>query len=85
VSVGCAAQSYTFLGMLRSVGQMLGNFLLPSLLGGVSRKYVQVTAVANLTGMERLAAMAAAGKLKVPIDSHWEMEDALKVSSRNEG
>ena len=79
VTVGPSVPSYTVSNMFCSVGQMIKNFLLPPILGGVARLYLQVTGIANLKDMGRLAEMAREGNLKVPIDSCWEMEDALKV------
>jgi hypothetical protein len=79
VTVGPAPPKYTMASMLYTVGQMLSNMLWPRLLGGVNRPYVQAAGIANLLDMERLARMATEGKLKVPIDSCWDLEDVLKV------
>lgn len=67
--------------MLYAVFMMALNGL-PSLLpGNRQRKYVQVNAAVTVGAMEKLGSLVEAGKLKVPIDSCWEMGDALKVRS----
>lgn len=58
---------------------MIDNALRPRFLGGVDRKWVQVNAISNSKQLEQLSALVTEGKLKVPIDSIWDMEDGLKV------
>ncbi|KAH7379791.1 zinc alcohol dehydrogenase [Cadophora sp. MPI-SDFR-AT-0126] len=82
VSVGPAMPTYSMGAILYSIGQMASNFLWPRFLGGPNRPYVQFAATATREEMERLANMVRDGKLKVPIDSCWEMEDALKAYER---
>jgi NADPH:quinone reductase-like Zn-dependent oxidoreductase len=79
VSVGPSVPRYTISNMIYSIGQMMRNFLLPPLLGGVDRPYLQVTAIANQKDLKRLAQMVIDRKLRVPLDSSWELKDALKV------
>ncbi|KAG9237156.1 hypothetical protein BJ875DRAFT_370559 [Amylocarpus encephaloides] len=79
VNIGPSAPSYTFGDMLYVLGQMAKNFLLPPWLGGVGRPYIQITAIPNLQDFERLAVMVEEGKLKMSIDSTWELKDALKA------
>lgn len=62
---------------------MVMNSLTSFLPGAGQRKYLQVNAAVNLEAMEKLWAVVEQGKLRVPIDSCWEMEDALKVRLYN--
>jgi hypothetical protein len=66
--------------MIYSIGQMVKNLFQPPALGGVNRQYRQVTGISNQKDLKRLAQMATDGVLKVPLDSSWELKDALKVS-----
>lgn len=82
VTVGPMMKTYSFGNMFYSVVLMAKNALLsalPTYLGGVGRKYVQVAAFTNLEVLERLAKLFDDGVLKTPIDSSWKMEDALQV------
>lgn len=60
---------------------MFKNTLQPIWLGGVPRKYVRVTGLVTPQRLRELGKLVEEGKLKVPIDSCWEMQDAQKVSS----
>lgn len=40
---------------------------------------MQVNAAVNLEGLVGLRSMVEQGKLKIPIDSCWDMKDALQV------
>ncbi|KAH6720691.1 oxidoreductase [Leptodontidium sp. MPI-SDFR-AT-0119] len=82
VTVGPAMPTYSMGAILHSLGQMASNFLWPRILGGTNRPYVQVSSFVNLKEIQRLADMARDGKLRVPIDSCWEMEDGLKGYER---
>lgn len=79
VTVGIAFEAYTYGSMLVAVSRMLKNALWPRLLGGPSRKYIQVASFVDLEGLERLSKYGEAGKLRVPIDSVWGLDDVLKV------
>jgi len=79
VTVGIAFASYSISSMLYACSCMLQNMLWPRLLGGVDRQYVQITAVASLAGLEKLAELAAEDCFEIMVDSFWDMEDALKV------
>ena len=79
VSVGPAMPTYSMSAILYSLGQMASNFLWPRLLGGPNRPYIQVATTSTLEEMQRLAYLVQEGKLRVPTDSCWDMEDALKV------
>ncbi|KAK0113515.1 zinc ion binding [Cadophora gregata] len=82
VNVGPAMPTYSMRAILYSIGQMASNFLWPRFLGGPNRPYIQFAATATQDEMQRLAAMVREGKLKVPIDSCWDMEDVLKAYER---
>ena len=79
MTVGPAPPDYGLWGLLSTMGTMMSNVLWPTWLGGVNRPYLSARALSNLTDLERLSKLAAEGKLKVPIDSVWDLEDALKV------
>jgi NADPH:quinone reductase-like Zn-dependent oxidoreductase len=79
VTVGPRAHSYTYVGMLSTIGTMIKNAFLPRVFGGVSRSYIQVTAAASLAAMQDLAKMVAEGTLKVHVGFSVGMEDAQKV------
>ena len=53
--------------------------LWPRLLGGVNRPYVQVTALASLASLEKLAELAEEDCFEVVVDSSWNMGEVLKV------
>ena len=78
ITVGPSPQDYNFVGIVSTVGLIISNALLPSWLGGVDRPYFTAKGFPDLPGMERVARLAAEG-MKVPIDSCWDLEDAMKV------
>ena len=80
VTVGIAFKDYAIPSVLSAVFQMMSNTLWPWMLGGVKRDYVQVTGIANLEAMAKLAGLVESGKLRVVRDGEWGMGDALKVS-----
>jgi reticulon-4-interacting protein 1, mitochondrial len=80
VTVGVLYTELSYAGMLGSLFTMAKNFLWPTMLGGVPRKYIQVASAVNQDDMARLATMCQEGRLEVPIDDIWEFEDVLKVS-----
>ncbi|KAF2466223.1 zinc alcohol dehydrogenase [Lindgomyces ingoldianus] len=82
VTVGPRLPGYTYLSMLRVIGTMAKNFLWPTILGGVPRSYVQVTATANLEAMEELAKMVERRELRIVVTSCAEMEDAKQAYDR---
>jgi len=53
--------------------------LWPRLLGGVDRPYVQITALASLPGLDKLAELAEEDCFEIAVDSSWSMEEALRV------
>jgi len=79
VTVGIAPASYSISSLIYASSCMLQNMLWPRLLGGVNRAYLQITALASLAGLEKLAELAEEGCFEVAIDLSWDMEDVLKV------
>jgi hypothetical protein len=79
VTVGIAFKEYSISSMLKAASLMLRNILWPRLLGGVQRDYVNITGLVNLETIEKLGLLVEEGKLKVVVDSCWDMEDVLKV------
>jgi reticulon-4-interacting protein 1, mitochondrial len=79
VTVGIAFTSYSISSLLYASICMLQNMLWPRLFGGVDRPYVQVTALASLASLEKLAELAEEDCFDIVIDSSWEMEDILQV------
>ncbi|MCJ1246215.1 zinc ion binding [Trapelia coarctata] len=82
VTVGVAIKDYSITGVLSAGFQMMSNSLWPRMLGGVNRDYVQVSAIANLEAMTKLAGLVEGGKLRVVRDGEWGMGDALKAYER---
>lgn len=58
---------------------MIKNSLISLFPGQGKRKYLLVNAVVSLEGLEELRLMVERGLLRIPIDSCWDMEDAIKV------
>jgi hypothetical protein len=79
VTVGVAFSDYTYMSMLWAIACMMKNLTWPWVLGGIPRKYAQVAAVPILQGLEELKELCEKGELKVPVDSCWGLENALKV------
>lgn len=79
ISVGPAMPKYSMGAIFYSLGQMASNFLWPRFLGGPNRPYIQVAATSTLEEIQRLAHLVEEGKLRVPIDSCWDLVDALKA------
>lgn len=55
------------------------NALWPTILGGTPRKYVMFSTVPNGKSAKKLADMVRAGKLRVVVDSIFEMDQVLEV------
>ena len=79
MSVVTEPRDYSFFSMLYTIGFMISNVLWPRWLGGVDRPYLSARGFASLPELERVSRLAAEG-LKVPIDSVWDLKDAMKVS-----
>ena len=54
--------------------------LRPVMLGGVPRKYRMYQGQINEKDMERVMELVKDGKVTVPVDSVWKMDDAKQVS-----
>lgn len=73
---------WPFLGMFWI---MLLNYVYPaSLPGGVPRRYAFLSGRATREDHEEVKRLVEEGKLKVPLDSVWEMEEALGAYERIE-
>jgi NADPH:quinone reductase-like Zn-dependent oxidoreductase len=79
LTFGVAPPSSNWGPLLWAIAKTLKNLLWPSILGGIDRPYKVIAGVAQL---EKLAALTKEGKLRVPIDSTWKFEDALKVRKK---
>jgi hypothetical protein len=79
VTVGVAFDEYTVSSIMYAVFLMMNNSLWPRVLGGVPREYASVSGFTNLEVMEKLGQLVEEGKMKVVVDSCWDMEDVLKV------
>lgn len=77
--------SFVNVGTIETPGQVTSllrwakNSNLPTILGGVPRKYIMFSASLSGENAEVLARLADEGKLRVIIDSVFALEDALKV------
>ena len=69
-----------FANILGTMWSMAQNFLWPKLLGGTPRVYGFISADPNQKQLAKLKRMVEEGKLRMPVDSLWDMEDGLKVS-----
>lgn len=65
--------------MLGALSAMTLNSLASLLPGDGRRRYLQVNATVNPEALERLRLLVEQGKLRVPIDSCWDLKDALQV------
>ena len=79
VSVGPKAKSYTYWGVLSTLGVMMKNFLWPRILGGVPRMYVQVTGIVSSEALEGLKTMIEEQKLRVHVGKLVELGDVHEV------
>ena len=70
----------TYSSLVGVLVQLLRNTSLPRLLGGTPRRYIPLAVFANTEQMAKLRDLYGQGKLRVVIDSTWDMKDALKVS-----
>ena len=80
VTVGPKASSYTYVGMLGTIGTMAKNMLWPKWLGGTPRPYVQVAAASNPETLRELARMVTEEGLRTNVGSLVHIEDVHKVS-----
>ncbi|KAK5061604.1 hypothetical protein LTR84_008148 [Exophiala bonariae] len=82
VTVGIAFTEYSYGSMAVAVRDMLWNVVCSAWGGSGSRRYVQVASACNLDSLERLRVLCEDRALRVPIDSQWAFEDALKAYER---
>ena len=83
VTVGIAHKDLSYSSMLYVLFRMVTNRLIARLPGEGRRSYLLVTATMNLEATEKMRSMIEQGKLSVPIDSCWDMKDALQVRLTN--
>jgi NADPH:quinone reductase-like Zn-dependent oxidoreductase len=83
VSVGVSSDKLSVSCTLRSMLTMASNLYWPRFLGGIARPYIQKTVTVDSALLERLSVLIEENKLKVIVDSTFEMGDALKVRLRN--
>ncbi|KAJ6172487.1 hypothetical protein N7470_001554 [Penicillium chermesinum] len=73
-------------GVLESLWIPFCNFLLnpwlPTLLGGVSRKYIMFSALPNREDAIYLVRLLEEDKITIPVDSIFDMEDAVHAYER---
>ena len=79
VTVGVAHKNYSYSGMLDAVWGMVMNSVASLFPGEGRRSYLQVNATVHLEALERLRSLVEQEKLRVPVDSCWDMSDALQV------
>lgn len=66
-------------GRLGFILRTLQNVLLPTILGGVPRRYITFSAPLNGKNAAHLGNLASKGKMPVLIDSTFPLEDAISV------
>lgn len=81
-TVGVAFKEYGFSSVLYSSLLILKNLYWPRVLGGVPRDYVCAAGITTLESMKKLEKLMEKGKLRVVIDSTWDMEDVQQVIMR---
>lgn len=81
-TVGVAFKEHSFSSVLYSSLLILKNLCWPRVLGGVPRDYICATGIATLESMKKLGKLMEKGKLRVVIDSTWDMEDVQQVIMR---
>jgi NADPH:quinone reductase-like Zn-dependent oxidoreductase len=82
ITVGVLYTELSYHGMAGMLYKMAKNILWPAALGGVPRKYHHIASAVDNAAMTRLGALCESGKLRVPVDSVWKFEDALKAYDR---
>jgi NADPH:quinone reductase-like Zn-dependent oxidoreductase len=68
-----------FEGVLWTLWCWTKNLVWPKLLGGTPRRFVMFSTMPSAARAEKLAKMVEEGKLKVVVDSVFDMEDVLEV------
>ena len=80
-SMGAMAEvgNPSWAGLLRWVFREKLERFRPVMLGGIPRQHRMHNAFKTQTNSQRVVKIAEEGKLKVPVDSVWKMEDAVKA------
>ena len=68
-------------GVMSLTKDMLANYFWPRFLGGTDRKYELLSTDLVPGLLEKVRAVVALGAVRGVVDSTWEMEGALKVST----
>lgn len=71
-----------FEGILASTRNILLNCYLPTWLGGVPRRYITFSTPPACGATIYIARLVEEGKLRIPVDSVYRMEDALQAYER---
>ena len=83
VTVGVMMQSLSYISFFSAAYCIAKNLYWPRMLWGTPRVFVMVSMMEPDRAMlEKLKDLVETGKVRVEVDSCWEMVDALKVSSR---
>lgn len=69
-------------GMFKTTGNLLSNLFRPAWLGGVPRRYIFFSSPPLHDDAVILAQLMGVGKLKIPIDSVFDMKDLLASYER---
>ncbi|KGO47953.1 Polyketide synthase, enoylreductase [Penicillium expansum] len=69
-------------GMFVTAGNMLLNSWLPTWLGGVQRRYIMFSTPPTCDDSVYLARLIEEGRLRIPVDSVFEMKDAIRAYER---
>jgi NADPH:quinone reductase-like Zn-dependent oxidoreductase len=69
-------------GVFVTAGNMLLNTFLPTWLGGVPRRYIAFSTPPAHDPTVYLARLVEEGSLRIPVDSIFDMEDALRAYER---
>jgi NADPH:quinone reductase-like Zn-dependent oxidoreductase len=60
----------------------MSNSYLPTWLGGVPRRYIMFSTPPNRDDALYLVGLIEEGRLRIPVDSVFDMEDALRAYER---
>lgn len=71
-----------FEGICLSARNMLLNTWLPIWLGGVPRRYIMFSTPPTRDDAVYLARLVEEGRLRIPVDSVFDMEDAVRAYER---
>lgn len=75
VTVGPGMEGWTRVALLKTLGQMVGNWLTPAWLGGVERRYVQVASTVDKKGLMELKGLVDEEVVRGLAGSVWGWED----------